>query len=642
VPATAVLSPLLFRTDSTSVRSPSWANGIVSWVKAPYAHELDALPAVYNAALDADIASLRRALCKLRRGPAVFIGAGGTMVLAQLAARLHETSALQPALPATALQALSLPQLEHRGAVLFSSSAKHPDARLMLADFKHARFDPAIAITHRSAGDIETLAGPETLAVQMPALPQPDGFLATASIMQTAIALIRGYLPLPELPNTLAMPAREEHPLRAEVLVLYPPTLAAVAADIEVRLVESGLATVQLADYRNFAHGRHTGFARRIEQASVIALSERSSLQLAEATLAALDRRAEVRHWHEDSPWPEAVIALIARSMLLVGREGQRSGLDVARPTVPAFGRKLYRLALRKRIPTQHAGPVERKLLALDAGENAHAREIYTSAATAWSEQLRARRLHGLVLDYDGTVCWTARRYELPDEEIRAALTRLLEEGLHIGFASGRGRSLHDDLRRWVPEPLWPQVRLGLYSGAVHSRLDSDLPDLRAPSQWSCATAAALADWPFAELIDIEERGPQVTVRALAPFGHAQLARLVAQQLDHAGVGAQVLASAHSVDIVGRDTRKQSVTAALEAAAGGEALAIGDQGQIGGNDHGLLAHSTTTLTVERCSADPTRCWYAGSGEHTGPAQLLGYLRALKRRRDAFTIGLDLT
>jgi hypothetical protein len=611
-------------------------------VKAPYEHELEALPATYNAALDANIASLRRALSKLRRGPAVFIGAGGTMVLAQLAARLHETSSLQPGLPATALQALSLPQFERRGAVLFSSSAKHPDARLVLADFNHARFDPAIVVTHRSGDYIETLAGPDALAVQMPALLQPDGFLATGSIMQAAIALIRGYLPRPELPDVLVTPVREERPIRDEVLVLFPPMLAAVATDIEVRLVESGLAAVQLADYRNFAHGRHTGFARRVEQVSVIALSERSSHQLAEATLTALDRRADIRHWHEDSCWPAAVIALIARSMLLVGCEGERIGLDVARPSVPAFGRKLYRLALRKRIPAQHAGPVERKLFALGAGDISLAREMYTSAATAWSEQLRARHLRALVLDYDGTVCWTARRWELPSEQIQAGLTRLLDEGLHIGFASGRGRSLHADLRRWVPKHLWPQVQLGLYNGAVRIRLDGDLPDLRAPSAWSSTTAAAITNWSFAELVEIEERGAQVTVKALAPFEHGQLARLAAQQLADAGVDAQVLASAHSIDIVGPGTHKQSVTEAVEATAGGEALAIGDQGQVGGNDHGLLAHSTATLTVERCSADPTRCWYAGSGDHTGPAQLLAYLRALKRRRDGFAIRLDLS
>lgn len=611
-------------------------------MKAPYKHELNALPALYRAALDADIAPLRRALYKLRGGPAVFIGAGGTMVLSQLAARLHETSALQPALSATALQALSLPQLARRGAVLFSSSAKHPDALLVARDFKHRRFDPAVVLTHRTAGEIQEFVGPETVVLQMPALSQPDGFLATGSIMQAAVALLRGYLRQPRLPAELVLPECEEGPLRDEVLVLHPPTLAPVAVDVEVRLVESGLAAVQVADYRNFAHGRHTGFARRIDRVSVIALSDRSSFDLAATTLAALDDRADIRHWHEDAYWPAATVALLARSMYLAGVEGARVGLDIARPRVPAFGRTLYRLPLSRRIAPQNAGSVQRKLMALGTGESENAREIYAVAGARWSDEISSKRFRGLVLDYDGTVCWTAHRFELPGKGIRDALTALLDDGLHIGFASGRGRSLYTDLRAWVPEHYWPRVLIGLYNGAVRVRLDADLPDLRAPTDWSTATAAALADWPFADMIEIEERGAQVTVTPLASFENGQLAKLAADKLARADIRAQVLASAHSIDIVSTETRKESVVVAVEADAGAEALAIGDQGQVGGNDHGLLAHATSTLTVDRCSADPTRCWYGGDGTYAGPDQLLRYLRALKRRRDGFAIQLTLT
>ena len=40
-------------------------------------------------------------------------------------------------------------------------------------------------------------------------------------------------------------------------------------------------------------------------------------------------------------------------------------------------------------------------------------------------------------------------------------------------------------------------------------------------------------------------------------------------------------------------------------------LAIGDQGDLGGNDFELLASSRWTLSVDRCSADPARCWWPG-------------------------------
>lgn len=570
------------------------------------------------------------------------------MVLAQLAARLHEATARQPARVCTALEAVELPQMTQRGALLFSSSGKHPDARRVMADFARARFRPAVVVTHRTAEDIGEAAGPDSRVVQLPALPRPDGFLATGSVLQMTVALLRSFLDSPDLPERLPDAGRlqdagaHEETLRREVLVLTSPALTAVACDIEVRLVESGLAAVQVADYRNFAHGRHTGFARRLNDVTVITLSDQASEGLASGTIEALPQQADLRRWHCDAPWPETLVRLLVRSMWLAGREGVRVGLDVARPTVPAFGRRLYRLPLGRRIVVQRAGAVERKLLALGAGDSAAMRAIYCAAADDWMARLGAQRFGAVVLDYDGTVCWTSRRRELPEPGVRGALQRLLEAGMVVAFASGRGQSLHRDLRRWLPEALWPQVLLGLYNGAVRLRLDEALGELRSPSRWSGSVVTALDDWPFRSRVEVEERGAQVTLEVAGRgFEHGHLDELMREHLATAGVAAQVVASGHSVDIVAAETSKTTVIDDARERCDAAVLTIGDQGQVGGNDHAMLAHSPFSLTVDRCSADPTRCWYAGGGEHVGPDLLVRYLRALHRRRDGFALkGLE--
>jgi hypothetical protein len=66
--------------------------------------------------------------------------------------------------------------------------------------------------------------------------------------------------------------------------------------------------------------------------------------------------------------------------------------------------------------------------------------------------------------------------------------------------------------------------------------------------------------------------------------------------------------------------------------ADGAVMAIGDQGHLGGNDFELLAATPWSLSVDRCSADPTRCWNLDSTGRRGPDVLLRYLRALKRQR----------
>jgi hypothetical protein len=606
-------------------------------VKAPYRTELDRLDSTYGGALSANIEVLRETVQHLGCGPAVFAGSGGSMVLALLAARLHENICRQPARACTSLELLDLPQLEHRGALLFSSSAKHPDAQRVLASFQRGRFFPTALVTHRAADDVQTLASPDTRVVTLDELDQRDGFLATGSILQIATQMLRAYLPDPELPHSLDEDAQDAD-VRESVLVLCSPSLASVAADIEVRLVESGLACVQVADFRNFAHGRHTGFARRMDQTTVLVLSDRDSRDLAEATAGVLPGGADVRRWHADAAWESAIVVLLARSMRLAATMGENVGVDVARPRVPQFGRRLYNLPLQRRLVEARVGGVERKLLAAGAGDDRSLRATYEEAGAGWSSELERQRFSGLVLDYDGTVCWTRRRWALPEEQVRVALGGLLDRGLIVGFASGRGKSLHADLRKWVPTSHWPQVVVGLYNGAVRLSLNDDLGDLRSPTPWSEAVVEVIKRMPYAAKLELDERGAQVSVSVgSGVLHHGHLADSLADRLIADSVPARIVASAHSVDIVELTSGKPAVASDVERLAGGQVLAIGDQGQQGGNDQALLAGTPWSLSVDRCSSDPSRCWFAGSGDRVGPDLLVAYLRALRKRRDGFAV-----
>jgi hypothetical protein len=606
-------------------------------MKVPYSTELAALPKTYAEAVAEDPGQMKAAIAALGRHPVAYVGSGGTMVLALLAARLHERCCHQPARAMTSLELLDMPPTR-RGAALFTSSAKHPDAKRVLQELRRGRFSPAAVITHRSREDITDLTGPEAEIVELPPLPQADGFLATGSILQIAVMLLRGFLPGVQLPPEIALDLGEVD-VREELLVLSPPSLISVAADIEVRLVESGLATVQIADFRNFAHGRHTGFHRRRDRTTVIVLSDSESEQLASATADLLPRDADVRRWHHEGPWPTALLNLLLKSMRLVADIGDAKGADPARPKVPVYGRHLYRLPLAKRVPPQLLAGVDRKLLAMGAGDPADLREFFCDAGERWAASLGEQRFGGLVLDYDGTVCWTKLRRQLPAEPVRTALAQLLSEGIVVGFASGRGKSLHLDLRKWIPTQYWPQVIIGLYNGAVCLGLEEELPDLRPPTQWSREVVMALEALFLRERIEIEERGAQVTVSERDGLFHdGRLAEFLRAELSAADAEAQVVASGHSVDIVAATTAKTAVAEMVRTRVGGsKLLAIGDRGEIGGNDHALLACGQWSLTVDRGSADPTRCWFGGSGDRVGPDLLLQYLRNLKRRRHGFVM-----
>jgi hypothetical protein len=92
-----------------------------------------------------------------------------------------------------------------------------------------------------------------------------------------------------------------------------------------------------------------------------------------------------------------------------------------------------------------------------------------------------------------------------------------------------------------------------------------------------------------------------------------------------------VASSGHSVDIIDEKFGKEKVFADV-VARHGQTLAIGDQGQPGGNDFALLGADTMTLSVDACSADPTRCWNVADFGSSGPQALVETLNKVVARK----------
>jgi len=600
-----------------------------------YQQELDELAVTFERTRQASVEELRRACLALAGGPAIFVGTGGTMALAQLACDLHVGLSQQLGTTATPLELMQFPSLERCGALFFSARAKHPDAQLVLERLSSGDFRPAVLITHRDPTDLTRL-GPDVEAIQIEAPRVREGFLATNSVLAMATHLVQafGAHVKPEVVldvDNYIFPAVQDRP---NLLVLYPPRLKAVAVDLETRCSELGIAAVQMTDLRNIAHGRHTGLARRCGETSILLLSDAASDALASRVEAVLkDVNAPLFRWHADLPSDSACLRLLAASMQAAGRMASEVGIDPARPRVPDFGRRLYNLPIKKLLRRKPEGPVDLKAKALNAGHiDESLADLFEEAFDTWRRGFSRQRFGGLAVDYDGTVCATRKRRDLPTEDMQAAILRVLEGGLLLGFATGRGKSIYNDLRAWVPQHLWSRVHLGLYNGAVRLKLADDLPDLRTPDTHMSEIAERVSGGLIGGLTSVDARCGQVSVRAKsnAFFHDLALARVIRDLLnEEPAIDAKVVSSAHSVDILASDTTKVAVLRDLEAISGRPALAIGDQGQSGGNDFELLAATTWSISVDRCSADPTRCWRIGRSGRRGPEVLEEVLRQLK-------------
>ena len=630
----------------------------------PYAGEMAKLPETFVWAAAADLQPLRRAVRIAGLSPLRVIGSGGSLTGAHALAGLHQRYTGHLAAVATPLEAVDEPIDATVATWLLSAGGNNAD---ILAAAK--------ALILREPCQISVLCGRETslLAdlcrrhpyVDLLLYPPPagkDGFLATNSLLGFTTLLTRAYAAefgsdadweeavdglTPLLPSTAATLEAWEAataPLwtRSTTLVLHGPSTRIGAIDLESKFTEAALGPLQIADYRNFAHGRHHWLAKRGDTSAVLAFVTSADHALAERTLDLIPEDIpQARIVFDGGPSAVALASLLA-ALRITGWAGRSQGIDPGRPGVPEFGRKLYNLRLPRprrvaglpRLTPREAAAITRKagfapssLAAL--GELGRWRDALADFLT----RLRDARFAGIVLDYDGTVVDTRRRSKPADPEMVSELARLAEAGAHIGIATGRGKSVRCDLQECLPRTLWPLILVGYYNGAEVASLDDDgAPD---GSENVHAALRPLADAlrrqpDLSECARQEDRPSQITLEATRVMPVSRLWDLARQVIRTTDIhDAAVTCSSHSVDIVAAGVSKLNVVRRLRETVGDEPiLAIGDRGRWPGNDHELLGEPFA-LGVDEISVDPATCWHLGKPGQRGPAVTREYLSALE-------------
>mgnify|MGYP003649061632 CR=1 FL=1 len=162
---------------------------------------------------------------------------------------------------------------------------------------------------------------------------------------------------------------------------------------------------------------------------------------------------------------------------------------------------------------------------------------------------------------------------------------RLHRLGLKIGFATGRGGSAGEDLRKALPADMLDSVLIGYYNGAHLRTADVDIK----------------YDRPLTH--------PAITETAEWLQGHGELF------VRH--------------DIIPASSCKLSVVEAMQAGLPDRmgVLCFGDSGSRLGNDHALLSHRFGISVGEVCGA-AHGCWSLFGSVPSGPDALHRILRAL--------------
>lgn len=588
--------------------------------------------------------------------PLISVGSGGSLTAAAFATKLHEDLG-RLAVSLTPLEFVRSPRFANESSVLIlTAGGRNPD---VLHSFRYAAESEAsqvLAICTRIGSPIRHLSQSyQYTSVCEYELPSgKDGFLATNSLIATIGLLMRSNRQLfgssePELRLPLLdwlsatsdlEPQFEE---TSTLLVLHGGWSTPAALDLESKMHEAGICSVQLADYRNFAHGRHFWLAKH-PNTCVVAISTGDEAEIAESTLRVLPKQIFSTSISTEERGPIAGVELIVRVFDFVGKMARTRNQDPGKPRVPPYGRKIYHLETLKDYAAAASNmsvkdvAIRRKLQQF--GVTPEQMRLDRKASDAYDqfiERLHTTTFGGVVCDYDGTLCWPKDRHVTGvSTAVSNELNRLLAGGALIGIATGRGGSVRESLQQSITKDYRPRVLIGYHNGGEIGFLNED----RVPPSDNLACST------LQEVLNNLQSSPVISSKAKLTLRIPQITIIPNNRRDWALVRAaaleivarlitpiKIVESSHSIDILAHGVSKLLLVEKCRQICKNQNVAtdilcIGDRGMWTGNDCELLSLNHS-LSVDAVSSDLDSCWNAAPAGIRGVQATIHYLQSLK-------------
>lgn len=607
-----------------------------------------------------DLNSVLELVLSLVPHPLVVVAPGGLIAAGHFVARLHTSLAHLPVVVLTPYQFILQPGNDASGVLLLSDDGSNPD---MLAAARHAS-----EASHPALGAIIGCVDSPLSAqlcdcrrahrVELNLPPTDSGM---NSLLASVTLLSRGYA---RVFGETGAEAEAEIPTLSEGVdgpALDRPLFSVLAAGwsspaaqyFESRCNESAFGAAVFTDHRNFAHGLHTRLARRAGETTIVAFVSPDCHAVATNTLELLPKNVPQIVVGTTKSGSAGAIELLLVAFQLFARISARTQITSGQTSEHTLARKLFLMDVSTNHRVSTLPDVRRKeridhWIELKVGSVAWGsatdiqHEVWHGEYEKWASIQRAANVGGIVFDYDGTICEADERFSRPGNAIATALIRLLDLGLTLGVASGRGHSVVDALRGVLPRDYWERIVVGPYNGSLVMSLADPFPDGETPAPLMRQAAQILKASPLIRAVaDVTFAGTmQVTVMEIKPLPAGMLRRVVLETLATEpqlleAVSAQ--SSGLTVDVLGLGASKRRVVdhiaAQLRSSKAPEqpkVFAIGDQGSLDGNDFALLSDSHS-LSVHKVSSLFDRCWNLARPGRRGSAAFIDYLDAIVPR-----------
>jgi len=396
------------------------------------------------------------------------------------------------------------------------------------------------------------------------------------------------------------------------IFLLHDPRLTPISLLIETSAWESALCAVQRTDFRNFAHGRHVWLGHRPERSFILALTGTETLPawITIRNAVTTKVRNEQLDFGNCGRFQNALG--IIQGLCVVDALGRAVDVDPGRPGIAPFAAEIFESNSLLDIAARLSPPVRHKRAAVDLHDNPEHRDVDIAAAFhAFLERLRSARFSGLVLDYDGTIVPLSGRFDPPDTEIAIELRRLVDEGMRLAIATGRGGSAGEMLRKIFPAHQ-DQIFVSYYNGAFSQMLAVNIDESKPPSNPRLDRARTwLREFEGIQGPAIfKDSGVQLTIAVSNLANPGDFVQKFRQEFNK-GEDLRLCQSSHTIDICLIESCKTSAARKLSLITNSplEAiLCIGDNGAFGGNDHALLTLPHGVSVGHVCD-DPLTCFW---------------------------------
>jgi len=642
----------------------------------PYATELQQMADTYAVAMSMDIDRLSAAVAASASLPLIAVGSGGALTAAHFLSSLHQRFAQRVAKAVTTLDLIETSPLTTEVAIwCLSAGGGNLDIQNAFKTAVLREPQHLFALCAKTGSPLSRLVAryhyTDIFDFNLPS--QKDGFLANNSLLAFFVLLARAYHQVfkidAQFPQTLAelsyegRTVGEFHSLLRQkftslweydsLAVLYSISVQPAAVDLESKFVEAALGSVHLADYRNFAHGRHNWLAKRGKSTAVLALISDLEKELAHQTLELLPSNIKVVRLYLPGNDTVAAIRALITCFHIVALAGEHRGIDPGRPGVPPFGQQLYHLRVLnpsvrfgQETDCQAIAIIRKTGFLPEILEGQGELEFWENSYEQFIQKIQSVSFAGVVFDYDGTLCDGRDRFGNLTTNIAKELSRLLRSGVVVGIATGRGKSVREALRTAIPKRYWSRVLVGYYNGADCGLLDENQSPNASPepcSELALLAEAFQANVRLPQLAELTIRRQQITVepKPLVPSSFLwSLVQGIVRSIKSPGV--TIVTSSHSIDVLAPGVSKCKVVDGVRQMLGilsnDRVLCMGDRGCWPGNDFDLL-REPFSLSVDRVSPDPITCWNLAPPGHRGVQATLDYLGVIQIGDNEFHLDL---